>query len=90
MLAKVLIDSLNERELGKGLHILRSNVKGLDKFEAFLSAKGYVRPKMMEFLRKLQALRTTSTAHRKGDNYDEIEEFSLFATKIFHKCSKTF
>ena len=30
---------------------------------------------MMQFLRKLQALRSASTAHRKGDNYEKLKPF---------------
>jgi hypothetical protein len=73
-LTKVFIDSLNEKQLAKGI-TNKENAKGLDKFETWLGAQNFCSDKMMEFLRKLQALRSASTAHRKGDNYEKIKPF---------------
>ena len=72
---KIMIDSLNEKELEKGLTIKKENPRGIDKFEAFSFAKGFSAPKMIEFFRNLQALRSASVAHRKGDNYEKVKKF---------------
>jgi hypothetical protein len=92
-LTKVFIDSLNEKQLAKGI-TNKENAKGLDKFETWLGAQNFCSDKMMEFLRKLQALRSASTAHRKGDNYERIKPFFQMDKKeltevledIFIKC----
>ena len=92
-LTKVFIDSLNEKQLAKGI-TNKENAKGLDKFETWLGAQNFCSDKMMEFLRKLQALRSASTAHRKGDNYEKIKPFFQMDKKeltevledIFIKC----
>lgn len=73
-LVKVLIDSLNESELEKGLSISKKNPKGIDKLEEFLFSKGFSFESMIQFLRDLQALRSTGVAHLKGDNYQKIKE----------------
>lgn len=95
-LTKVFIDSLNEKQLAKGI-TNKENAKGLDKFETWLGAQNFCSDKMMEFLRKLQALRSASTAHRKGDNYERIKPFFQMEKKeltevledIFIKCAWT-
>src|ERR1035437_9016306 len=92
-LTKVFIDSLNEKQLAKGI-TNKENAKGLDKFETWLGAQNFHCDKMMEYLRKLQALRSASTAHRKGDNYEKIKPFFEIDKKeltevledIFIKC----
>ncbi|MDT7833284.1 hypothetical protein RQM59_12895 [Flavobacteriaceae bacterium S356] len=62
-LVKITIDSLNEKELGKGIE-LEQNDKGITKFEKFLKSKGHEIPEMIEFLRHLQDLRSGLAAHR--------------------------
>ncbi|MFH1162176.1 MAG: hypothetical protein V1696_02785 [Candidatus Jorgensenbacteria bacterium] len=77
-ITKIVIDSLNEEELEKGLTINKEHPRGIDKFEAFLITSGFSVPKMIEFFKNLQALRSTSIAHRKGDNYEKIKKkFSI-------------
>lgn len=73
-LTKVFIDSLNEKELAKGI-MNKENAKGLDKFETWLQSQHFRSDPMMQYLRKLQALRSASTAHRKGDNYEKLKPF---------------
>ena len=93
MLTKVFIDSLNEKELAKGI-TNKENAKGLDKFETWLQSQPFRSDPMMQFLRKLQALRSASTAHRKGDNYEKLKPFFEIDKKeltevledIFIKC----
>ena len=76
-LTKILIDSLNEKELAKGLTI-KEKAKGIDKLEAFLASKNIRFLGMIEFLRNLQCLRSTGVAHLKGKNYDKIrKEFGI-------------
>jgi len=92
-LTKVFVDSLNEKQLAKGI-TNKENAKGLDKFETWLGAQNFCSDKMMEFLRKLQALRSAGTAHLKGDNYEKIKPFFQMDKKelaevledIFIKC----
>lgn len=74
-LTKILIDSLNEKELNKLVpEADRSNLKGsISRFEAALHAsKVYGYESQIAFLRKLQSLRSSSSAHRKGSNYRRI------------------
>jgi hypothetical protein len=95
-LTKVFIDSLNEKELARGI-TQKENAKGLDKLEAFLKHNnGYSAP-MMEFLRKLQALRSACSAHRKGDSYEKLKPYFEIDEKeltdvledILSKCLRT-
>lgn len=73
-LAKILIDSLNERELAKGITIRKEEPKGIDKLEAFLESKGRGFGELIEFFRSLQGLRSAGVAHLKGKNYDKIKK----------------
>ena len=82
-LAKILIDSLNEKELSKGLTLAKENPKGLDKLEAFLAARDIKFTQIFEFLRKLQELRSAATAHRKGKRYEDVKEFFGIGQKDF-------
>ena len=74
-ITKIMIDSLNEKELERDLTLSKTNPRGIDKLEVFLIDHGFSVPKMIEFFRNLQALRSTSIAHRKGDNYEKIKKF---------------
>ncbi|MCE9598389.1 MAG: hypothetical protein K8S54_10515 [Spirochaetia bacterium] len=66
-LTKIIIDSLNEKEMQK--HIaLESDEKGLDKLDKFLASTGRRYPDMIQFLRNLQTLRSTTVAHRRSDS----------------------
>lgn len=71
-LVKVLIDSLNEKELivtGED----NTGLKGISKLEKWLQSKevaGY--EEHISFLRDLQKLRSTGTGHRKGKEYSKI------------------
>lgn len=77
-LTKIMIDSLNEKELMKGLTITKKSPKGLYKLEAFLLSKFPPFKGLLEFLRKLQSLRSLSVAHRKSEkkvDYKKVREF---------------
>ncbi|MEI6341565.1 MAG: hypothetical protein WCR07_06385 [Verrucomicrobiota bacterium] len=72
-LTKVLVDSLNEKEIAKGLTTLAENDKGITKLEKFFverGAGGY--EPHVKFLRVLQDLRSKSAAHRKGSSYEKL------------------
>lgn len=78
-LTKILIDSLNEKELVKGITVeLKDKARGIDKLEAYLKSGGVQLPEMISFLRDLQDLRSSGTAHRKSSNYDKAKaKFNL-------------
>jgi hypothetical protein len=80
-LTKLLVDSLNEAELVKGLPKVE-NEKGIGKFERFLESKQCSHAKeIVEFLRHIQRLRSVSVAHRKGRDYREMLKQYGFAGK---------
>lgn len=80
-LTKVLIDSLNEKQLNKFIEKeSRGSIKGgISRLETALknnSIEEY--ENHIQFLRKLQNLRSSSSAHRKGSNYKKIAtEFEI-------------
>lgn len=61
------IDSLNEREIGRGL-MLEPNDKGIKKLDKFLSSRAFEIPEMIDFLKHLQNLRSGLVAHRFSDS----------------------
>jgi hypothetical protein len=74
-LTKLLIDSLNEKELNKLIpEEDLPNIKGsISRLEAVLKANSVEGAgPQIAFLRKLQNLRSSSSAHRKGSNYRKI------------------
>lgn len=75
-LTKLLVDSLNENEIAKRIAMPPSpSDKGITKLEKFFSARGLVAYEPhVKFLRGLQNLRSTSAAHRKGNNYEKLIE----------------
>lgn len=88
-LAKVLIDSLNEKYINKYLKSLTSdvefkNIKGsISKLEKTFNLhhvsnyEGHI-----SFLRNLQTLRSSSSAHRKGTGYKQaLEKFKINTDK---------
>jgi len=74
-LTKILVDSLNEKELNHLIPLTEAEqTKGsISRLEKVLSLKGVAGfEKHIKFLRELQNLRSSSTAHRKGANYRKI------------------
>ena len=72
-LTKLMIDSLNESEIVKATPGGNTETKGISKLDQFLKAHQYPsQQKLIQFLRNLQNLRSSSVAHRKGDNYKKI------------------
>lgn len=72
-LVKVLIDSLNEKQI-KGTIGSKENITGsinlLEKWLEYNSCTGY--EEHIQFLRNLQKLRSNGTGHRKGKDYEKI------------------
>lgn len=71
-LVKVLIDSLNEKQLIV-LGDVQTDIKGISKLERWIQsneAVGY--ENHIKFLRDLQKLRSTGSGHRKGKEYSKI------------------
>ena len=74
-LSKILIDSLNEKALNGLIPAEeRKNLKGsISRLEATFAARGICRgDEHIKFLRNLQDLRSSGSAHRKGSNYRKI------------------
>jgi hypothetical protein len=72
-LAKLVVDCLNEEDLGKNLTSRVSNEKGIAKLERFAQEQGLsasVDP-LCAILRQVQGARSRSSAHRKGNDFDE-------------------
>ena len=84
-LIKQMIDSINEKEICRSMKPEYQELvakmknfnppktpKGLDKLELFLQIKKYPRTtEFIQMLRNIQELRSTSVAHRKGENYEK-------------------
>ena len=72
-LTKLLIDSLNEKEIAVRAGALPENAKGITKLATFLEATKFPESQStVQLLRDLQSLRSTGTAHRKGSEYEKI------------------
>jgi hypothetical protein len=72
-ITKVIIDSINEAKLGEQLSSKEKEEKGISKFKRFLSEKGVKNfEDHIQFLRDLQSLKSTSTSHRKGREYESV------------------
>jgi len=72
-IAKILVDSLNEKELGKIIKADAKDLRGIAKFGQFLSEKSMPDYEYYEeFLKDLYALRSSGVGHRKGKRYEKI------------------
>ncbi|MDD2382667.1 MAG: hypothetical protein PHN18_00605 [Sulfurospirillaceae bacterium] len=80
-LTKILLDSLNEKELNKLIKSSNiSDIKGsINRLEKVLEDNQIVDDEnSIVFLRNVQNLRSSSSAHRKGKNYQKIaKEFGI-------------
>jgi hypothetical protein len=71
-LTKLLVDSLNEKELAARAGVLEEGAKGIAKLDGFLERTQFPqRQKVIRSLRDLQTLRSTGSAHRKGSAYEK-------------------
>lgn len=82
-LTKIFIDSLNEKEMIKGIKI-ENDSKGIDKLQSFLESKNLKVSQTIEFYKNIQELRSSTVAHRKSEKinkkihkYFEFENRSL-------------
>jgi len=72
-LTKLLVDSLNERELASRIHVEEGGAKGITKLDKFLETTGFPgRTVFIQLFRDIQTLRSTGSAHRKGAQYEKI------------------
>lgn len=72
-LTKLIVDSLNEKEIAKHLKTRGQDDKGITKLEKLLTENGFSNfEKHVKFLRVLQDLRSKSAVHRKGANYEKL------------------
>jgi hypothetical protein len=90
-MTKILVDSLNEKELNKLIAAedardLKGAIPRLEKALAKAGVQGY--EDHIQFLRSLQNLRSAGSAHRKGRNYRKIaKEFEMESNTlraVFH------
>lgn len=83
-LVKITIDSLNEKKLAEGCPSIKKEAKSIDKLDCFLKSKGYNRAEMIQFLRNVQKLRSTTVAHRRSRNENsKLKEYFNFEAKDF-------
>ncbi len=81
-IVKITIDSLNEKKLAEGCISLKKEAKSIDKLESFLKSKGYDLAEMIEFLRNVQLLRSTTVAHRRSRSENaRLNEYFKFGAK---------
>lgn len=87
-ITKLVIDSLNQKSLQSEIDVSNTEVEaflkerrisslselkaGIDKFQAFLLSKGMKCPDMVDYLRKIQSLRSNSVAHRKSNKRNDL------------------
>ncbi len=70
-LAKLLVDSLNERELAKHVTNKSKDLKGLGKLEQMLGGLGVLDARsLLGSLADIQGLRSRGAAHLKGSDFD--------------------
>ena len=86
-LVKVLIDSLNEKQLIKEINMPdeeKQALKGIGKLEAWLKGKNATGfEPHIKFLRDLQELRSAGTGHRKGKSYEKISDTFQIGEKTY-------
>jgi hypothetical protein len=72
-LAKLLVDSLNEKDLAARAGVLEEGSKGITKLDGFFAKTKFPqRQRFIGLLRDLQSLRSAGSAHRKGSAYKKI------------------
>ncbi len=90
-LTKILVDSLNEKELNclipkEEFGKIKGSISRLERVLEILKVEGY--RDHIEFLRNLQNLRSAGTAHRKGKNYLKIAKaFNIHSTSLVRVLS---
>lgn len=85
-LTKILVDSLNEKELNRlipkeEVGKIKGSISRLERVLEIRKVEGY--RDHIDFLRNLQNLRSAGAAHRKGKNYLKIAEvFNIHSTSL--------
>lgn len=78
IMAKLMCDSLNEKQIGRALSSSVENEKGISKFERLLREQGYPQTKRdIPLLRTIQELRSRAVAHLKGSEYQKMMATNL-------------
>ena len=73
LLAKLMSDAINEKEVQKLLPDRIEDEKSISKFERLLKAEGYPQvTRDIGYLRRVQELRSKVTAHLKGSDHERI------------------
>jgi hypothetical protein len=73
LLAKLLVDSLDDARLVKELGGALPDERSIGKFDRFLVLKEYPhRERDIKLLRAIQAARSTGAAHRRGEHFQKI------------------
>ena len=87
-LTKLLVDSINVKDLRRNIHDFNStdsngNAKpGISVLAEYLSAQGYDdSANYIDYLRRVQSLRSSGAAHRKGKKYEKAAEFFSLDSK---------
>jgi len=77
-ITKILIDSLNQKELTKGISIPPKTMS-IGKLELFLKKNNSYYPEIIEYLKNLQRLRSGLVAHRYSESNKELQKaFEFF------------
>jgi len=72
-LTKLLVDSLNERELVAAVGPGPTDEKGISKLSRFLHSAGVpTADSIVDCLQELQAIRSSGAAHRKGKRFEKV------------------
>ncbi|QAY67309.1 hypothetical protein [Paenibacillus protaetiae] len=72
-LVKIIIDSLNEKEIERLIVVDDPKIKGLSKLELLMKQRNIAGFEVhIKFLRNLYELRSSGVGHRKGKNYEKI------------------
>lgn len=74
ILAKLLIDLINVKEINERFGPFEKNTKSIGKFEKLLGGDYPNTTEAIKFLRSLQDLRSKSSAHIKGSGYEQAVE----------------
>lgn len=82
ILAKLLGDGLNDKEIQRRLESWEKGEKSIAKFERWLQQEGYEYvDRDIKLLRDIQALRSKAAAHRKGSDYEKTLDRILGALR---------
>ncbi|RIQ11116.1 hypothetical protein DY240_29845 [Jiangella rhizosphaerae] len=72
ILAKLLVDAINEKALQKNLESKVKDERGISKLERYLGSLGYPHAdRDISYLRSVQELRSKLAAHLKGRDYEQ-------------------